>query len=280
MEAVHAALEFSKAMDVTESHAETESDLETVGSKHLPTKRAGGIMEGSTKQKKSDIKMSVEELLETKRKISNAMITAVREMKHDVFKGGDHRGRKKIQTSSLVVFATPSFGSGMQFVENHGTQKQIKLEKQQIDLLGFEEIIAVFPNLRSEVQTLDSSNSEEKENTFSTRVVVKKCQDVRTRRYLREDRDANPWMRAPQFYFCDAQIESVRIIVSKFRICVSVKTSIIRRPWGPDFSPHPLDHIPESWTDIKNHYSMNPFCSGIRRPVQPPPNGWFPKDSD
>ena len=30
MEAVHAALEFSKAMDVTESHAETESDLELV----------------------------------------------------------------------------------------------------------------------------------------------------------------------------------------------------------------------------------------------------------
>ena len=79
-------------------------------------------------QKKSDIKMSSEELLETKRRISNAMITADREMMHDVYKSDS--GRKKIQTSSLVVFATPSFGSGMQFVENHGTQKQIKLEKK------------------------------------------------------------------------------------------------------------------------------------------------------
>ena len=99
-------------MDVTESHAETESDLETVGSKHLPTKRACG-MAGSEKQKiqkKPDIKMSSEELLETKRRISNALITAVREMKHDVYK----MGRKKIQTSSLVVFEIPSFGSGMQ----------------------------------------------------------------------------------------------------------------------------------------------------------------------
>jgi hypothetical protein len=266
-------------MDVTESHAETESDLETVGSKHLPTKRAGGIMEGSTKQKKSDIKMSVEELLETKRKISNAMITAVREMKHDVFKGGDHRGRKKIQTSSLVVFATPSFGSGMQFVENHGTQKQIKLEKQQIDLLGFEEIIAVFPNLRSEVQTLDSSNSKEHKYTLSTQaVVVKQCQDVRERLYG-ASRNANPWMRAPHFCFCDAQVESVRIVVSKLRISVSVKTSLIKRP-GSWPNRHPLDYRSESWTDIHNHQSMNPYCFGIRRPVRPPPNGWFPRDFD
>ena len=133
MEAVHAALELSKAMDVTESHAETESDLETVGSKHLPTKRAGGIMEGSTKpkiQKKSDIKMSVEELFQTKGMISNAIITAVREMRHDVYKGDS--SKKKIQTSSPLVFEMPSFGSGMQVVENHGTQKQIKLEKLQI----------------------------------------------------------------------------------------------------------------------------------------------------
>jgi hypothetical protein len=276
MEAVHAELVFSKAMNVTESHAETESDLETVGSKHLLTKRACG-MAGSEKQKnqkKSDIKMSSEELLETKRRISNALITAVREMKHDNYKWGD--GRKKIQTSSLVVFEIPSFGSGMQIVENHGTQKQIKLEKHQIDLLGTEEILAVFPNLRSEVQTLDSSNSQEKEHSFSTQVVVKKCQDVQKRRYPRSCENANPWMRAPQFYFCDVQMESVRIIVSKFRISVSVKTSIINRPWGPNMSAHPLDHLPESWTDIHNHHSMNPFCPGIRRPVRPPPNGWFP----
>jgi hypothetical protein len=54
---------------------------------------------------------------------------------------------------------------------------------------------------------------------------------------------------------------------------------MIRRPsnWP---NMHPLDYRNESWTDIRNHHSMNPFCFGIRRPVQPPPNGWFPRDFD
>jgi hypothetical protein len=262
MEAVHAALKNMKKN-------------ETVGSK---TKRAIG-MAGSKKpkiQKKSDIKMSVEELLEMNRRISNAIITAVREMKHNVY---EYSERKKIQTSSLVVFEIPSFGCGMQIVQNHGTQKQIKLEKNQIDLMGFEEILAVFPNLRSEVQTLDSSNSKEHKYTLSTQaVVVKKCQDVRERLYG-ASRNANPWMRAPHFCFCDAQVESVRIVVSKLRISVSVKTSLIKRP-GSWPNRHPLDYRSESWTDIHNHQSMNPYCFGIRRPVRPPPNGWFPRDFD
>ena len=79
MEAVHAALKNMK-------------EHETVGSK---TKRAIG-MAGSKKpkiQKKSDIKMSVEELLEMKRRISNAIITAVREMKHNVY---EYSERKKM----------------------------------------------------------------------------------------------------------------------------------------------------------------------------------------
>jgi hypothetical protein len=218
--------------------------------------------------------MSVEELLEMKRRISNELITAVREMRHNAY---EYSERKKIQTSSLVVFEIPSFGSGMQVVENHGRHKQIKLEKCQIDLLGFEELLAVFPNLRSEkfseVQILDSSNSEEHKYTLSTQaVVIKKCQDVRERFYLEEMENASPWMRAPHFCFCDAEVESVRIVVSKLRISVSVKTSMIRRPsnWP---NMHPLDYRNESWTDIRNHHSMNPFCFGIRRPVQPPPNG-------
>jgi hypothetical protein len=223
--------------------------------------------------------MSVEELFQTKGMISNAIITAVREMRHDVYKGDS--SKKKIQTSSPLVFEMPSFGSGMQVVENHGTQKQIKLEKLQIDLLGFEEILAVFPNLRSEVQTLDSSNSTKHKYTLSTQaVVVKKCQDVQERFYSEASENRNPWMRAPHFNFCDAQVESVRIIVSKFRISVSVKTSMITRPGFPNpWDRHPLDYLSESWTDIREHHSMNPFCFGIRRPVQPPPNGWFPSQN-
>ena len=76
------------------------------------------------------------------------------------------------------------------------------------------------------------------------------------------------------------RVGSVRIIVSKFRISVSVKTSMITRPGFPNpWDRHPLDYLSESWTDIREHHSMNPFCFGIRRPVQPPPNGWFPSQN-
>jgi hypothetical protein len=225
--------------------------------------------------------MSAEELNETKRRISNDMISAVREIKHNCYQSG----KKRIQTSSPVVHKIPSFESGMQIVEHHGTQKLIKLGKIQIDLIALDDILAVFPHLRSggsEVQTLDSSNCDSLETAGNSTqaVVVKKCQDVEERLYFEGQKNAHPWMRAPHFYFCDAQVESVRIIVSKFRISISVNTSKIVRP-GTIGDFHPLEYFSESWTDINNHHSMNPWRFGVCKPVLPPPNGWFPgEDTD
>jgi len=68
---------------------------------------------------------------------------------------------------------------------HHGTQKLIKLGKIQIDLIALDDILAVFPHLGSEVQTLDSSNCDSlKTADNSTQaVVVKKCQNVEKRLY-------------------------------------------------------------------------------------------------
>ena len=274
MEAVHPVLECPKAMDVLEARADPDSDHDTV---RLQTKRAAvGSKSSKSQNKKCDLKMSAEELNETKRRISNDIITAVREIKHNSYQWDFQR--KRIQTSSPVVHKIPSFESGMQIVEHHGTQKLIKLGKIQIDLIALDDILAVFPHLGSEVQTLDSSNCDSlKAADNSTQaVVVKKCQNVEKRLYPNNLENASPWMRAPHFYFCDAQVESVRIIVSKFRISISVNTSKISRPKTSGGNYHPLDYFSESWTDIKNHHSMNPWRFGIRMPVLPPPNGWFP----
>jgi hypothetical protein len=278
MEAVHPVFECPKATNVLEARVEPDSDHDTV---RLQTKRAAVGSKSLKCQKKCDLKMSAEELNETKRRISNDIISAVREIKHSCYQSR----KKKIQTSSPVVHKIPSFESGMQIVEHHGTQKLIKLGKIQIDLIALDDILAVFPHLRSggsEVQTLNSSNcinrdSLETAGESTQAVVVKKCQDVRTRHYHNSLENANPWMRAPHFCFCDAQVESVRIIVSKFRISISVNTSIIVRP-GTSGNRHPLHYFSESWTDINNHHSMNPWRFGVCMPVLPPPNGWFPSE--
>lgn len=275
MEAVHPVLECPKDMDVLQARVEPDSDHDTV---RLQTKRAAvGSKSSKSQNKKCDLKMSAEELNETKRRISNDIITAVREIKHNCYQSG----RKRIQTSRRVVHKI-SFESGMQIVEHHGTQKLIKLGKIQIDLIALDDILAVFPQLRrgrSEVQTLDSSNCHALEiaDNSTQAVVVKKCQDVANRVYHKSLESDNPWMRAPHFYFCDAQVKSVRIIVSKFRISISVNTSRIVRP-GRSGNRHPLYYFSEFWTDINNHHSLNPWRFGIRIPVLPPPNGWFPSE--
>jgi hypothetical protein len=275
MEAVHPVLECPKATNVLEARVEPDSDHDTV---RLQTKRAAVGSKSLKCHKKCDLKMSAEELNETKRRISDDIISAVREIKH---RSCYQSRKKRIQTSSPVVHKIPSFESGMQIVEHHGTQKLINLGKIQIDLIALDDILAVFPHLRSggsEVQTLNSSNCDSLKKTGESTqaVVVKKCQDVEKRLYHYSLENANPWMRAPHFYFCDAQVESVRVIVSKFRISISVFTSRISRSID-----HPLEYLPESWTDINNHHSVNPWRAGIRMPVPPPPNGWFPnQDTD
>jgi hypothetical protein len=273
MEAVHPVFECPKATNVLEACVEPDSDHDTI---RLQTKRAAVGSKSLKCQKKCDLKMSAEELNETKRRISTDIISAVREIKHSCYQWED---KKKIQTSSPVVHKIPSFESGMQIVEHHGTQKLIKLGKNQIDLIALDDILAVFPHLRSggsEVQTLNSSNCDSLETAGESTqaVVVKKCQDVEKRRYHYSLENANPWMKAPHFYFCDAQVESVRVIVSKFRISISVFTSRISRP----SIDHPLQYLPESWTDINNHHSVNPWRFGVCMPVHPPPNGWFPSE--
>lgn len=274
-------LECTKATDALEARVESDSDHDTVVS--LKTKRAAVGLKSSKCQKKCDLKMSAEELNETKRRIAKDVVTAVREIKHNCYRWV--RRKKKIQTSNPVVHKIPSFESGMQIVEHHGTQKLIKLGKIQIDLIALDDILAVFPHLRSggsEVQTLDSSNCNSLETTDKSiqAVVVKRCQDVEKRFYHYSEENANPWMKAPHFYFCDAQVEGVRVIVSKFRISISVFTSRISRPWSPSID-HPLQYLPESCTDINNHHSVNPWRAGIRMSVPPPPNGWFPnQDTD
>ncbi len=86
MEAVHPVLECPKAMDVLEARADPDSDHDTV---RLQTKRAAvGSKSSKSQNKKCDLKMSAEELNETKRRISNDIITAVREMKHNSYQMG------------------------------------------------------------------------------------------------------------------------------------------------------------------------------------------------
>ena len=68
MEAVHPVLECPKATDVLEARVEPDSDHDTV---RLQTKRAAVGSKSLKCQKKCDLKMSAEELNETKRRISN-----------------------------------------------------------------------------------------------------------------------------------------------------------------------------------------------------------------